>query len=341
MATLTVIVPVYKVEPYLYRCVDSILAQTFADFELILVDDGSPDNCPAICDEYASFDSRVRVIHKENGGVSTARNVGLEHACGEYVTFVDSDDSISPDYLAALYEGVKDARADMVVAGYARITPDGETLMAFTPETRTMTGRDALFDCCQTDNSIIRAPWCKLVRTSIAQHHPFPTDRKFSEDFATVYQWMFDSNTVVSTSKGQYAYWLSETGVSRRFNIHWLDNFKTLDEMIGFFESHEMFELAQHYIRNRHVFWLDCKNQLRKSNVSQEERLHIKAVLDARKRDMKSDGHSKRIVRFKTNAFYVYVVYPLVGKTKYAISLLKKGGLRELLAVVRGKMKGN
>ena len=91
---LSIIVPVYNVEPYLRRCIDSILAQTFTDFELILVDDGSPDNCPAICDEYAEKDPRIVVIHKENGGLSDARNAGLDIAKGEYIGFVDSDDFI-------------------------------------------------------------------------------------------------------------------------------------------------------------------------------------------------------------------------------------------------------
>lgn len=92
---ISCIVPVYNVEKYLRRCVDSILAQTFTDFELILVDDGSPDGCPAICDEYAEKDSRVRVIHQENKGVSAARNAGLDMARGEYVCFVDGDDEVS------------------------------------------------------------------------------------------------------------------------------------------------------------------------------------------------------------------------------------------------------
>ena len=96
MPTISVIVPVYKVEPYLRRCVDSILAQTYTDFELILVDDGSPDNCGAICDEYAEKDSRVRVIHQENRGVSAARNLGVREALGKYIAFVDSDDAIHP-----------------------------------------------------------------------------------------------------------------------------------------------------------------------------------------------------------------------------------------------------
>lgn len=100
---ISVIVPVYKVEQYLSRCVSSILSQTFADFELLLIDDGSPDRCGEICDEWASKDYRVRVFHQENFGVSVARNRGLDHATGKYVVFVDPDDWILPDYCLGLY----------------------------------------------------------------------------------------------------------------------------------------------------------------------------------------------------------------------------------------------
>ncbi|MDT6814838.1 glycosyltransferase, partial [Enterococcus faecium] len=97
MCEISIIVPVYKVEKYLRKCVDSILAQTFTDFEVILVDDGSPDNSGKICDEYAEKDNRVRVIHKENGGLSSARNAGIDVARGKYLGFVDSDDYIDED----------------------------------------------------------------------------------------------------------------------------------------------------------------------------------------------------------------------------------------------------
>lgn len=106
MPQISIIVPVYKVEPYLCRCVDSILAQTFQDFELILVDDGSPDNCPAICDEYAKTDSRIHVIHKENGGLSSARNAGLHMAVGQYIMFCDSDDTVDPQWCEILYNAI-------------------------------------------------------------------------------------------------------------------------------------------------------------------------------------------------------------------------------------------
>ena len=99
---ISVIVPVYNVEPYLRKCVDSILAQSYSNLEVILVDDGSPDGCGAICDEYAAKDARVRVIHKPNGGVSDARNAGLDIMTGDYVAFVDSDDWIDKQHLSSL-----------------------------------------------------------------------------------------------------------------------------------------------------------------------------------------------------------------------------------------------
>ncbi len=117
MARISIIVPVYNVERYLNRCIDSILNQTFSDFELILVDDGSPDSCPCICDEYAKKDSRIKVIHKENGGLSSARNAGLDIAKGEWVTFIDSDDWIHKDCLLYLYNAAVDSDKLISVTG--------------------------------------------------------------------------------------------------------------------------------------------------------------------------------------------------------------------------------
>jgi len=116
---ISVIVPVYKVEPYLRKCVDSIINQTYTNLEIILVDDGSPDNCGAICDEYAAKDSRIKVIHKENGGLSDARNAGMEIMTGDYVAFVDSDDWIEPQMYQRLYELLEYYHADMAFGGVA------------------------------------------------------------------------------------------------------------------------------------------------------------------------------------------------------------------------------
>ena len=135
---LSIIVPVYKVEKYLSECIDSILAQTLTDFELILVDDGSPDHCPEICDEYAKKDDRIVVIHKANGGVSSARNSGILAAQGDYIGFVDADDLIVPEMYAFLYDAILKHHVDLVSCQYKRFLKD---VSVSTGEDRVRVGR--------------------------------------------------------------------------------------------------------------------------------------------------------------------------------------------------------
>lgn len=125
MPTISIIVPVYKVEKYLDRCVESLRNQTVQDIEIILVDDGSPDACPRMCDAYAAQDSRIRVVHKNNGGLSSARNAGLAAACGTYVGFVDSDDDAEPDMYEKMLAVMESEQVDFVMSDYLRITADG------------------------------------------------------------------------------------------------------------------------------------------------------------------------------------------------------------------------
>ena len=117
---ISVIVPVYNVEKYLEKCVESILNQSLKDIEIILVDDGSPDNCPQICDEYATKDSRVKVCHKQNGGLSSARNEGLKHVSGEYYMFVDSDDWLDSETCEVTYNYAKQNDADCLMFSYTK-----------------------------------------------------------------------------------------------------------------------------------------------------------------------------------------------------------------------------
>ena len=125
---ISIIVPVYKTEAYLETCVDSILAQTFRDFELLLIDDGSPDNCPALCEEAAARDPRIRVIHQKNAGLSAARNTGVEAARGEWIGFVDSDDSIAPEMYETLLTYARRDGAQIAVCDYLLVTEAGEPL---------------------------------------------------------------------------------------------------------------------------------------------------------------------------------------------------------------------
>lgn len=129
MPLISIIVPVYKVEKYLDRCVQSLQNQTLYDIEIILVDDGSPDNCPQMCDQYARIDSRIKVVHKNNGGLSSARNAGLAVATGEYVGFVDSDDDVELDMYEKLYCAAHLQQVDFVMSDYIRILQNGNSYL--------------------------------------------------------------------------------------------------------------------------------------------------------------------------------------------------------------------
>ena len=145
MPKVSVIVPVYNVEPYIDRCVSALFNQTLKEIEIILVDDESPDNCPALCDEYARLDSRVRVVHKKNGGLGMACNSGLEIATGEYVAFCDSDDWVEPEMYTDMYEAAKQADADMIFSGLRQVDQTGRiTPMSQSCTLRVYNGRDEL-----------------------------------------------------------------------------------------------------------------------------------------------------------------------------------------------------
>lgn len=131
MPLLSIIVPVYNVERFVKACIDSILNQTLTDFELILVDDGSTDSSPSICDEYAKKDSRIKVIHKANGGVSSARNMGLDVAQSEYVALLDSDDYVAPEMYETMVNHMLEGKYDLVVCGYDYVDEDGTVLRAY------------------------------------------------------------------------------------------------------------------------------------------------------------------------------------------------------------------
>lgn len=175
---ISVIVPVYKAEKYLHRCVDSILAQSYADFELLLIDDGSPDNSGLICDKYAAKDSRVRVLHKENGGVSSARQCGVDYAEGEYIIHADPDDWIEPTMLEELYYKAVEDSADMVICDYWEELNKECRRIVQTPYS--FKKNDLLNDIlCQR----LHGSCCnKLISNSCYQKVKFPVGLNYSED---------------------------------------------------------------------------------------------------------------------------------------------------------------
>lgn len=193
MNKISVIVPVYNTEKYLHRCVDSILAQTFTDFELLLIDDGSTDRSGAICDEYALKDSRVRVFHKENGGVSSARNLGLDKTHGVYVTFVDSDDTITTN--ALLY--MSDNYEDMVVGAINFVNSHTEKYVDWDGDIIAYNNM-GLFLEKNLNTMILRSPCFKLFRKDIINKYDIRMNENltFGEDTVFVADYMLHCQNV-------------------------------------------------------------------------------------------------------------------------------------------------
>ena len=242
MPTISVIVPVYKVEGYLDRCVESILAQTFTDFELILVDDGSPDNCPAICDEWAKKDNRIKVIHKQNGGLSEARNVGFAASCGEWIAFIDSDDYVHPEMLQALYDAVQKFDVKVSVCGYKRT--EGDPLEETQDLTATLWGAEDLY---MQRNVNATVAWGKLYHRSVVL--PYPIGKLHEDEFVT-YRILFACERIAVLDAELYGYFCNTTGIIRsEWSAKRLDTLKAFDEQIEYFTYLKNIKLRRWRIR--------------------------------------------------------------------------------------------
>ena len=240
MPTISVIVPVYRVEPYLHQCVDSILAQPFTDFELILVDDGSPDNCGKICDTYAEQDPRVRVIHQENGGLSAARNAGIDAANGAYLTFIDSDDMISETYLKKLYQAIGEGNPDIVICDMQsfEVEDEIESSNAYTElHPILMTGREACLSIYHMDGKVPIMACGKLYRANLFGKIRYPASM-IHEDDATTPKLFFRSKRISMVPEKLYYYRTrSDSITGRPFSAKRFDCVKAIQSCIDFFRE--------------------------------------------------------------------------------------------------------
>ena len=183
---ISVIVPIYNVERYLEKCIHSILNQTYQNLEIILVDDGSPDNCGAICDQYSAVEQRIKVIHKQNGGLSDARNKGIDAATGEFLVFVDSDDAILSEMIEKLYRRIVIDQSDMAFCGYKQVNLYGELLSEVALPDKVLTGFDALKVSYESLGVLYTITWNKLYKRHLFQSIRFPVG-KYHEDEYTSY----------------------------------------------------------------------------------------------------------------------------------------------------------
>ncbi len=207
---ISIIVPIYKVEKYLLRCLNSIAAQTYTDFEAILIDDGSPDRCGEICDEYTIKDARFHVIHQENGGLSAARNTGLNNCRGQYIMFVDSDDYLRIDMCEQLMSAIKMTNADIAVCGFWVEEETGRSRRGIGPScTEIISGKDTVIRYFSGSGSTYLANiWNKLYDKQIFEKHPmirFPVGLKHEDEF-TSYKLLYRAKKVALINNNLYYY---------------------------------------------------------------------------------------------------------------------------------------
>jgi len=228
---ISVIIPIYKVEKYLNECVKSILAQTYSDIEVILVDDGSPDGCPALCDTFAAEDSRITVIHKINGGLSSARNAGIEIAKGEWLAFIDSDDIIHKDMMLRMIESQKQTDSDIIVCDFLTFQ-DGDTIYDIES-----LGKMELFNSEEaveamfSNKGIGWGAWNKLYRKDLFDTIRYP-EGVLCEDKATTYKLYLAAKQITYIREKLYYYRLRNTSItgnkSRKFYLDTLDVSETI-----------------------------------------------------------------------------------------------------------------
>ena len=239
MSCISIVVPVYNVEAYLRRCVDSILAQTFSDFELILVDDDSPDSSGAICDEYAAQYDRVHVIHRKNGGVSAARNTGIDwvfsNSDSQWITFIDSDDWIHSQYLSLLLEAAIQHDVPISMCRYLRTfsedLPDNRIMEA---QSTPLTPDEAYI--YNTGRAGVSAfSWGRLYHRSCFTEIRYP-EGKLWEDLCTTYQLLYACTTIAAVDAVLYYYFQNTTGIVRSpWNIQKLDSLGGYEQQLAFF----------------------------------------------------------------------------------------------------------
>ena len=236
MPKVSIIIPVYKVEKYIVRCIDSILAQTYSDWELLLVDDGSPDQSGVICDEYVAKDSRIRVFHKENSGVSAARNYARDRALGEYITFVDSDDWLDSECLDMCVNEIESNSLDLLQFGYREVSSDGNILKV----KDLGTSKIGLNDYLKT--SFLVTVWGSVFKTSLIKDHSirFNTNLKLAEDQLFVMQYMIVSQTFKSITGVYYNYFINQEGAVKNSKSE--DMIMTLNTLDPFVRKNPIFE---------------------------------------------------------------------------------------------------
>lgn len=324
MDLISVIVPVYKVEKYLDRCVKSIVSQTYKNLEIILVDDGSPDNCPAMCDAWGEKDSRVKVFHQTNRGVSAARNTGINFSKGKYIAFVDSDDWIGERFIEVLYSLCQTGEFDISACNVKIVDENGEQLTHCNEESLTVKVVDSENAFRDVMNGIgFRAtPWNKLYKRSLFENIEFPEEKKHEDEFFTT-RIIHEAQKLIYTSECLYYYVQQGQSWMHTSSIQHLDALDAHLERVELFKNY----YRSLYLDDKVNFCIACSNFY--MSMLQDNAVHKKVAL-------KRIKQTRRKVRFSVHELQKLniknIIY-VIGSNQMFIGLFSR------IRVLRGKMR--
>lgn len=241
---VSIIVPVYKVEKFLDRCINSLISQTYRNLEIILVDDGSPDNCGSRCDDWANRDERIISVHKKNGGLSDARNYGVSLATGDYIMFVDSDDYVANNIVGILLAEIDKYDAGIACCNYIKTSKDIAKFDKAVEEEFVLSGKEACFSMMNHFYFLTTA-WASLIRSDIVAKYEFPVGRN-QEDEATTYKYYYASSKVVVTTAKLYGYYQNSKSIMNSYpERNARELLMALSERMDFFEINGETELKE------------------------------------------------------------------------------------------------
>ena len=257
---ISIIVPVYKIEDYLDRCVQSILSQTYRNLEIILVDDGSPDSCGHLCDDYAKQDKRIKVIHKKNGGLSSARNAGLDVCKGKYILFIDSDDYVKPEIVEVLYDNLIETQSDISICDYIIFSDKSESYNSYQKKKFTVSG-DKKFDYinpCASHNycGVSTVQWNKLFKAHIFKTLRF-TEGKVNEDEFIVQDEFDQANKISYILEPLYYYYQRPDSIIHQLSIDRLDVVDAWGVKIDFYQHKNLTEYLLPLKEQKLIFLID------------------------------------------------------------------------------------
>lgn len=280
MATISVIVPVYKVEDYIRRCINSILAQSFTDFDLILIDDGSPDKCPEICDSYAKRDTRIHVIHQSNSGLSAARNTGIDwslaNSDSQWLTFIDSDDFVHENMLEMLYQAVIENKTDVSVCRYREVNDSNEGHISLEKYSSFVCSPEDFF---VNDNVNATVAWGKLYKKKLFELIRYPIGKLHEDEFVT-YRVLFQLSKISIVNNQLYYYYQNYSGIMRSsWSPSKLVGLEAKKEQILYFSQHNFYKARIRSIKA--LLWmtkdhLDIVNELNQKKYIKDLRKELR-----------------------------------------------------------------